>query len=133
MPRYAVLSHDWPTPHFDLLLEDEGICRTWRLPTWPPHDGMPIERIADHRTIYLDYDGPVRGDRGHVTTVERGQFEWQSRSETEVTFTPARLWPWPAPDAAHNRSQSRERDAAPRLMAIRDGRLFLPGQRQPGQ
>jgi hypothetical protein len=135
MPRYAVLSHDWPTPHFDLLLEDGETCLTWRLPIWPPQDGMPIERIPDHRTMYLDYYGPVSGDRGRVTTVERGLFEWLSRIDGEVIVTPDRRGPQRSPtyDAAEGLPESLKLPPASRRIRLQNGRLFLPGQRQPGQ
>jgi hypothetical protein len=135
MPRYAVLSHDWPMPHFDLLLEDGDVCRTWRLPTWPPVNGMSVERIADHRIMYLDYDGPVSGDRGTVTTVERGLFEWQSRSHGELTFDLDCLWPRlvKADDKRKELPEGREPPPSSRRILIRDGRLLLSGQGQPGQ
>lgn len=32
--------------------------------------------IADHRLLYLDYEGPVAGDRGIVECWDRGPFVW---------------------------------------------------------
>jgi hypothetical protein len=31
MPRYVILTHDHPFQHWDLMLEDGGVLRTWRL------------------------------------------------------------------------------------------------------
>ena len=35
---------------------------------------VPAERLADHRLAYLDYEGPVSGDRGHVRRLDAGTF-----------------------------------------------------------
>jgi hypothetical protein len=76
MPRYAVLEHDHPVLHWDLMLEIEGALRTWRLSA-PPAPGQAIaaEASFDHRLMYLDYEGPVSGNRGTVTAWDRGTFE----------------------------------------------------------
>jgi hypothetical protein len=74
--RYVVLRHEGvPDPHFDLMLEDEHGAEkllTWRSPVWPIEVGTPLERLADHRNAYLDYEGPLSGDRGFVTRVASG-------------------------------------------------------------
>jgi hypothetical protein len=75
--RFAVLLHDHPFPHWDLLLETGGHCRTWRLLDDPARPGpWGAEAIADHRLLYLDYEGPVSGGRGQVTRWDGGEFEW---------------------------------------------------------
>jgi hypothetical protein len=33
-----------------------------------------VERLADHRLAYLDYEGPVSGDRGIVRRLDTGTF-----------------------------------------------------------
>ena len=77
MPRFAVLLHDHPFLHWDFLLEQGESCRTWRLLKSPDAPGdIPAEAIADHRLMYLDYEGPVSGDRGMVTQWDTGTFEW---------------------------------------------------------
>ena len=35
---------------------------------------MVAEALADHRIVYLTYEGPVSGDRGHVTQWDRGDY-----------------------------------------------------------
>ena len=71
--RFAVLTHDHPRPHFDLLVETGPLCRTWRLAGEP--DGPPVaaEPIADHRPHYLTYEGPVSGGRGTVARWDAGR------------------------------------------------------------
>src|SRR5262249_15642668 len=51
------------------------VLRTWRLAA-PPQPRLPIdaELIFDHRKLYLDYEGPVSGNRGNVTRGDRGVF-----------------------------------------------------------
>ncbi|MFO0796437.1 MAG: DNA polymerase ligase N-terminal domain-containing protein [Gemmataceae bacterium] len=76
MPRFVVLSHDWPEPHFDLLLEAGPVLRAWRLRGEPGAAAVPAEPNADHRLMYLDYEGPVSGGRGTVTRWDAGTFDW---------------------------------------------------------
>lgn len=91
MPRFSVLHHDWPAPHFDFLLENEATLLTWRLSAWPlaPVGGLGVssviaERIDNHRSIYLDYEGPVSQNRGSVRRIDTGTF-------VEIESTASRL------------------------------------------
>ncbi|MBM80634.1 MAG: hypothetical protein CMJ78_08585 [Planctomycetaceae bacterium] len=65
--------------HWDFLLEEPESLRTWRLMT-EPDTGSTIaaEALPAHRKLYLDYEGPVSGDRGCVTQWDSGQFEYQT-------------------------------------------------------
>jgi DNA polymerase Ligase (LigD) len=75
MPRFAILAHDFPAPHWDLFLEAGPVLRSWRLPApLSPGVAVPAEPAADHRLFYLDYEGPVSGNRGSVCRVDAGQF-----------------------------------------------------------
>lgn len=77
MPRFVILEHDWPTRHWDLLLEAGDVLRAWRLSADPePGRDVPAEPNADHRLAYLDYEGPVSGGRGTVVRWAAGTFEW---------------------------------------------------------
>ena len=77
MPRFAILAHDHPTPHWDLFLEAGPVLRSWRiLSPFPAAVPVAAEPIGDHRLLYLDYEGPVSGDRGTVTRVDAGTFTW---------------------------------------------------------
>ncbi len=81
--RYAILHHDHPFPHWDLLIEAGAVCRTWRLLDDPAGPGpWRAEPIADHRLHYLDYEGPVSGNRGHVTRWDRGTWIWLTATES---------------------------------------------------
>ena len=74
--RYAILQHrDRAGEHWDFLIEQPAALATWKFPNNPTaRDALPMEgvRIADHRKAYLDYEGPVRGDWGHVRRVDGG-------------------------------------------------------------
>src|SRR5262249_1618540 len=77
MPRFVILDHDWPTPHWDFLLEAGPVLRAWRLLAEPaPGQTVPAQPNADHRLFYLDYEGPVSGDRGTVRRWDAGTFDW---------------------------------------------------------
>jgi len=85
MPRFALLEHDHPVVHWDLLLECGEACRTWRLAA--PLDAaatIPAEALPDHRPLYLDYEGPVSGDRGAVRRRDAGRFVWLMATENQV-------------------------------------------------
>lgn len=75
MPRFVILEHDYPTTHWDLMLESDSVLRTWRL-TRPPQSGEAFDAtaICDHRLLYLDYEGPISGNRGRVVRWEWGTF-----------------------------------------------------------
>ena len=83
MPRFVLLHHECPPSfgkpsHWDLMLERDGALLTWSLPALPAAwsgEGEAAERIADHRLAYLDYEGPISGDRGVVTRVDGGEYE----------------------------------------------------------
>lgn len=95
--RWAVLEHDFPFLHWDLLLERQftAAAMTWRL-LRRPVCGEPIaaEALADHRVAYFDYEGPVSGGRGQVRRLDRG--EWgEFRSDQDRSWAPVCVWSWP--------------------------------------
>lgn len=109
MPRFAILEHDFPTLHWDLLLEDGPACRTWRLSAPPERFPSPLEGegarradegeltaatipvfselLPDHRLMYLDYEGPVSGDRGNVKKWDVGTFTWLTALDDRVSVS----------------------------------------------
>jgi hypothetical protein len=78
VPRFVILEHDHPHLHWDLMLESAGALRTWRLAS-PPAAGSPVqaEPLPAHRLTYLDYEGPVPGNRGQVVRWDWGTFAWE--------------------------------------------------------
>ena len=92
MPRFVVLEHDWPAVHWDLLLEYGPVLRAWRLLSEPgPGRAVPAEPNYDHRLLYLDYEGPLTGDRGSVRRWDAGTFEGDLTDEWEVRLAGRRL------------------------------------------
>jgi hypothetical protein len=83
--RYVILEHDHPVLHWDLMLEAGEVLQTWRLAA-PPAPGVAIEAIAlgDHRLAYLDYEGPVSGNRGFVKRWDIGKFTDTTDSSIDV-------------------------------------------------
>ena len=95
--RFVILHHKIDGgEHWDLMLERGGVLLTWQL--WqepvapvsnrcelrvenPPHTGpcLPIlaTQIADHRKAYLDSEGPISGDRGHIRRLDAGTVEFK--------------------------------------------------------
>jgi hypothetical protein len=75
MPRFVILTHDHPFLHWDFMLEKEASLRTWRLLQTPGGPAVVgAEPIADHRPAYLNYEGPVGGNRGTVWAFDRGEY-----------------------------------------------------------
>jgi hypothetical protein len=85
--RFVVQHHVVePEAHWDLMWQDGPALATWRSPCPLDRVGatpVAFVRIADHRLAYLDYEGPVSGDRGHVRPHEKGTFRWQRRADDE--------------------------------------------------
>jgi hypothetical protein len=99
MPRYVVLHHQFPAghariAHWDLMLEHDGVLRTWALPG-EPRAGTTLwaEALADHRLAYLDYEGPVSADRGWVQRWDQGTYALHASTDErlEATLTGERL------------------------------------------
>ncbi|MCS7047501.1 MAG: hypothetical protein NZO58_14185, partial [Gemmataceae bacterium] len=74
MPRYVILEHDHPALHWDFMLERGDVLRTWRLPAPPSIGKIAAQALADHRRAYLDYEGPVSGNRGTVRRWDAGTY-----------------------------------------------------------
>jgi hypothetical protein len=77
---YVILEHTVNgTKHYDLMLEVPGQekLRTLQLQTRleKPGDACACKELEPHRRAYLEYEGEVSGNRGHVMRVERGTYE----------------------------------------------------------
>ena len=84
--RYVILFHDGVAePHFDIMVETVpgGPLMTWRSIDWPIVREANVTRLGEHRRDYLDYEGPVSGDRGTVKRIAGGacKVEWQTRHD----------------------------------------------------
>ena len=93
MPRFVVLLHETPpgssrATHYDLMLEQEGGLLTFALDSLPSVGGetASVQRLPDHRLAYLDYEGPLSGDRGRVSRVDQGTCERLPAAGSELAF-----------------------------------------------
>jgi len=86
MPRFVVLEHDSPAGlHWDFMLEMGPALATWSLPR-PPDSAQPMtaRALPDHRMAFLEYEGPISGDRGSVGRWDRGTYQVEHQSDTKL-------------------------------------------------
>jgi len=90
MPRYVILRHEMPGPprggvHWDFMIEQGEVLRTWALAS-EPNSGAEIaaDALPDHRIAYLEYEGPVSGNRGTVARWDQGRYETLAESPQEL-------------------------------------------------
>ncbi|MFN0019319.1 MAG: DNA polymerase ligase N-terminal domain-containing protein [Pirellulaceae bacterium] len=92
MPRFVILRHEIPPgydrgTHFDLMLEMGGVLRTWSLHELPVIGKViEAEALPDHRLAYLEYEGPVSGNRGTVSRVEEGEYDMLDETEIRLRY-----------------------------------------------
>ena len=95
LPRYVVLHHTgWEEDHYDLLLEltPDGPLESWRVSDWPPTADSAYRLNAPHRRLYLDYEGEVSGNRGHVRRVATGTYrELRENQQRIIVLTDRKL------------------------------------------
>ncbi len=85
MPRFVVLEHHWNGVHWDFMLESADALKTWALEQTPDQPGpIRARQLPDHRTMYLDYEGPISGNRGHVIRWDRGHYHGTIGTESVV-------------------------------------------------
>jgi hypothetical protein len=89
--RYAILWHQGiADPHFDFLLEltPGAALKTWRLAAWPlfATGPTPAPALADHRNLYLHYEGPISDNRGSVTRIEGGACQVQDAGPAPQSY-----------------------------------------------
>jgi hypothetical protein len=90
MPRFVVLFHETPAgsargKHFDLMLEHDGVLRTWAMEKMPATgEIVAAEKLPDHRLHYLDYEGEVSGNRGDVRRVDAGVYYVVEENATTI-------------------------------------------------
>ena len=58
-------------PHYDVMFETEpgSLLTTFRFSELPSLRATEVEKLPDHRRLYLDYEGPVSNNRGQVRRV----------------------------------------------------------------
>lgn len=90
MPRFVLLWHETPAnfarpSHWDLMLQVGDHLRCWAL-EYAMDEGkaQTVDGLPDHRLAYLDYEGPVSGDRGSVSRHDQGEYETITDEENEL-------------------------------------------------
>ncbi|MBU6236752.1 MAG: hypothetical protein KGQ51_02915 [Planctomycetes bacterium] len=92
---------DWMLEPLDLAQEGLITFASTRAPQagW---DGEFLESLPRHRAAYLDYQGPVSEQRGHVKQVAKGHFRWIEMSSDTLSlelvsmdFLETPFTPWP--------------------------------------
>jgi hypothetical protein len=85
MPRFVLLEHDHPFRHWDFMLETSDVLRCWRLLAFPSSgEKIKAEPLGEHRVLYLDYEGPVSGNRGKVVRCDAGTYRWHVDESNQV-------------------------------------------------
>ena len=95
MLRHTGSPDDYRGIHFDLLLEDQKLCRTWRLSDIPLLDGPSVEsvQIAPHNLAWLDTkEKVVSGNRGVATRIKNGIFLQSLPSIEKCFFSLSLSW-----------------------------------------
>jgi hypothetical protein len=88
--RYVVLRHEGiDEPHYDLMFETKpgSALATWRSDKWPIERETALVKVDDHRAAYLEYEGPVSGNRGQVRRVASGYYRLEKLSEMHWRLT----------------------------------------------
>ena len=81
MPDYVILHHQLPggsdrRSHWDVMFQVNDILLTWAVDEAPrPGLRAAARLLEDHRLEYLDYSGPVSGNRGEVVPWDRGTYQ----------------------------------------------------------
>ena|SRR3990172_13153825 len=89
MPRFVVLEHRLGAgharaTHWDLMFEQNEVLVTWALEEPPAVGHAVAARSLDaHRLAYLDYEGPLSGDRGEVLRWDAGHYRLVARDDRQ--------------------------------------------------
>lgn len=80
-------------PHWDLMLDFGTALATWQLAADPRGLNPPgrlsaisARRLPDHRRAYLEYEGPISGNRGQVRRIDAGTYRLLERTEQSWEF-----------------------------------------------
>ena len=90
MPRFVLLHHQTvpgaaKPPHFDFMLEMDGIMRTWNMMQEPlPGVTQTATLIHDHRLDYFDFEGDLTENRGTMRRCDRGDYSIMSWADEEI-------------------------------------------------
>jgi hypothetical protein len=87
MGRFVILEHLWNGVHWDLMLEVNGVLRTWAIDeAIVAGRDLPARALADHRLHYLEYQGEISGGRGSVRRLDSGSYQSRLWTSELVRF-----------------------------------------------
>ncbi len=67
------------------MLQVGQLLKTWALPQPPIAGAKMVGRVLpDHRLKYLEYEGPVNGNRGSVVRLDGGDYRLLQEGESEM-------------------------------------------------
>jgi len=96
--KFVIHHHVTVPEHYDLMLEADETLHTWQVTPENLEDllcGRRIKalKIQDHRKKYLEYEGPVSCDRGHVSLYDNGEYRLMKKknNQTEYFFSGEKL------------------------------------------
>jgi len=89
--RFNILYHTLPPnsarqSHWDFLVEAGETLWTWALEQEPHTATQAAQRLADHRRLYLDYEGPLSDNRGEVRRWDTGTCEIEHESSEKLVY-----------------------------------------------
>lgn len=83
--RFVFLLHRLPAKdHWDVMLETDTALRTWSIPPQTLTNAFfecSAKPLPDHRKHYLDYEGMITGNRGHVFRIDAGTYHSSSPTQ----------------------------------------------------
>ena len=88
--KIVISVHDWPQVHWDMFVDFDSASEhvaTWALDHLPGKTALSGQatKLADHRRIYLTYEGEISDGRGRVSIESEGEFETeQSANDKEI-------------------------------------------------
>ncbi len=86
--RFVILQHTVADgEHWDFMLEQGDVLLTWRLGREPIDvSTLPIvaHRIADHHKTFLEFEGRLSRDQGHVRRIDRGRADIEEITESRI-------------------------------------------------
>ena len=90
--RFVVLLHTGHGElHYDFMISEGEVLATWQFGSNPAEigigDAISGRKLPDHRAKYLDFEGPVGENRGHVARIDGGAAAPAAISESKSEWT----------------------------------------------
>jgi DNA ligase D-like protein (predicted 3'-phosphoesterase) len=82
-PAFVLHEHERPRHHFDLRLEEDGVLKSWAVPSGLPTDSAQDRlavAVADHDLDHLTYEDE------HKSIADIGTWELIDRNERRMVF-----------------------------------------------